>query len=55
MFALNNLELAKAYHRNGDNLKAIELLRQLPHLPAKTEDDARIREEGKQLLKKLED
>lgn len=55
VFALNNLELAKAYHRNGDNLKAIELLRQLPHLPAKTEDDARIREEGKQLLKKLED
>jgi len=55
VFALNNLELAKAYHRNGEELKAIELLRQLPFLPPKTEDDVRIREEGKQLLKKLED
>jgi hypothetical protein len=55
IFALNNLELAKAYYRNDNDLKAIELLKQLPKLPAKTEDDARIKEEGKQLLKKIED
>ena len=55
VFALNNLELAKAYYRNDQDLKAIELLRQLPNLPAKTEDDNRIKEEGKQLLRKIQD
>jgi len=54
-FALNNLELAKAYHRNDEDAKAIELLKALPNIPAKTEDDVRIKEEGKQLLKKIED
>jgi hypothetical protein len=55
VFALNNLELAKAYHRNDEDEKAILLLKQLPGLPAKTEDDVRIRAEGKKLLEKIED
>jgi tetratricopeptide (TPR) repeat protein len=54
-FALNSLELAKAYHRNDEDEKAIPLLKQLPNIPAKTEDDARIKAEGKKLLEKLED
>lgn len=52
VFALNNLELAKAYHRNDQDEKAIELLKALPSIPEKTEDDKRIKEEGKRLLDK---
>ena len=55
VFALNNLELAKAYHRNDEDTKAIELLKALPNIPAKTEDDARIKAEGKKLLEKIQD
>ena len=55
VFALNNLELAKAYHRNDEDAKAIELLKALPTIPAKTEDDARIKAEGKKLLEKIQD
>ena len=55
VFALNNLELAKAYHRNDEDEKAIALLKNLPTIPARTEDDARIRKEGAELLKKIED
>lgn len=53
VFALNNLELAKAYHRNSQNEKAIALLKVLPSIPNKTEDDPRIKEEGRLLLQKL--
>jgi len=53
VFALNNLELAKAYHRNDQDDKAIALLKALPSIPDKTEDDKRIKEEGKKLLEKL--
>jgi tetratricopeptide (TPR) repeat protein len=49
-FALNFLELAKAYKRNNQNEKAIELLKKLPSIPNKTEDDPRIKDEGRQLL-----
>lgn len=52
-FALNNLELAKAYHRNDQDEKAISLLRQLPSIPNRTEDDKGIKEEGKKLLDKI--
>jgi tetratricopeptide (TPR) repeat protein len=55
VFALNNLELAKAYHRNDEDAKAIALLKSLPNIPPRTEDDTRIREEGKKLLQKIED
>mgnify|MGYP001382440571 CR=1 FL=1 len=52
-FALNNLELAKAYHRNNQDAKAIALLKALPAIPEKTEDDKHIKEEGRKLLEKL--
>ncbi len=54
-FLLNYLELAKAYKRNDDDDKAIQLLKVMPSLPNQTEDDALIKEEGKKLLKELED
>lgn len=53
-FALNNLELAKAYHKNDEDDKAIALLKQLPAYPNKTLDDVTIKEEGKKLLDKLQ-
>ncbi|ANE49320.1 hypothetical protein [Flavisolibacter tropicus] len=52
-FALNYLELAKAYNRNDEISKAIECLRKLPTLPNKTLDDNRIKAEGATLLKEL--
>jgi len=52
-FALNYLELAKAYHRNRQDDKAKELLKKLEVLPNKIEDDTRIKKEGKELLKQL--
>ena len=52
-FALNYLELAKAYHRNKQDDKAKELLKKLETLPNKIEDDTRIKKEGKELLKEL--
>jgi tetratricopeptide (TPR) repeat protein len=54
-FALNYLELAKAYKRNGQKEKAISLLRTLPSIPNKTMDDAQIKKEGAELMKKLMD
>ena len=52
-FALNYLELAKAYHRNKQDDKAKELLKKLESLPNKIEDDTRIKKEAKDLLKQL--
>jgi tetratricopeptide (TPR) repeat protein len=54
-FALNYLELAKAYSRNDETAKAIECLRKLPSIPNKTLDDNRIKAEGATLLKELND
>lgn len=54
-FALNYLELAKAYKRADLNDKAIELLRKLPSIPNKTADDAHIKSEGAKLLRELTD
>jgi len=51
-FALNNLELAKAYYRHGDKAKAIALLKELPSIQDKTQDDKYIKEEGRNLLRK---
>jgi tetratricopeptide (TPR) repeat protein len=51
-FVLNYLELAKAYERNEEKTKAISLLRAIASLPAKTEDDPRIKAEAAVLLKK---
>jgi tetratricopeptide (TPR) repeat protein len=52
-FALNYLELAKAYKRNDQDAKAIELLKKLPYIPNKTQDDPRIKAEGAKLLKEM--
>lgn len=52
-FALNYLALAKAYNRNNQTDKAMELLKKLPLLPNKTADDVRIKEEGAKLLREL--
>jgi tetratricopeptide (TPR) repeat protein len=51
-FALNYLELAKAYKRNGEKTKAIAQLNYLLTLPNKVQDDERIKEEARWLLKK---
>jgi tetratricopeptide (TPR) repeat protein len=49
-FVLNYLELAKAYHRKGNDKKAIELLEAMQKLPNKMSDDASIKVKGKKLL-----
>ncbi|RYZ23374.1 MAG: hypothetical protein EOO16_05155 [Chitinophagaceae bacterium] len=54
-FALNFLELAKAYHKNGQQDRAIDCLRRLPALPNRTGDDAHIKAEGARLLKQWSD
>lgn len=53
-FALNYLELAKAYHQTGQDAKARTLLQKLASLPTRTGDDNRIKAEGKALMKELE-
>jgi tetratricopeptide (TPR) repeat protein len=52
VFALNNLELAKACYKDGQKERAIALLKAIPAMPAKTEDDNHIKTEGKTLLNK---
>jgi len=49
-FILNYLELAKAYHRNNQDDKAIALLNQMMLIPNHTEDDPSIKEKGKVFL-----
>ena len=53
-FARNYLDLAKAYQSNSQPAKAIEILHLLVKLPNRCYDDAAIKNEGKQLLTKLE-
>ena len=50
-FLLNYLELARACHRDGQNARAIRLLQDMDRVPDKMLDDARVRAEGKKLLK----
>ncbi|MGG9962609.1 hypothetical protein [Ferruginibacter sp. SUN106] len=49
-FILNYLELAKAYHRNNQDDKAIALLKEMMLIPNHTEDDPTIKETGKKYL-----
>lgn len=51
-FVLNYLELAKAYYKNNETEKAILQLHTLLALPNTTQDDARIKNEANQFLKK---
>ncbi len=50
-FALNYLELAKAYEKNNNRHKAVSLLKILLTIPVKTEDDPRIKKEAVQLIR----
>jgi len=52
---INYLELAKCYHRNDDDKKAIEFLNQLLKLPNRMVDDPTVKTEASQLLKKWSD
>lgn len=52
-FMLNYLELAKAWHRDGQDARAIALLRQLDGLHEEMYDDRTVRAEGQQLLAEL--
>ena len=52
-FMLNYLELAKALHRDGQDKRAIGLLRHMEKLPDEMYDDRQVREEGRKLLKEL--
>jgi tetratricopeptide (TPR) repeat protein len=51
---LNYLELARAYHANNQNDKAITYLKQLVALPERAPDDAKVKSEGVALLKELQ-
>jgi len=53
-FCLNYLELAKAYHKNSNQIKALATLEELKKLPNYTEDDPRIKKEGLELMKSWE-
>jgi hypothetical protein len=53
-FALNSLELSKAYKRNGEKDKAIALLKHAISLKNIVEDDPKIKLEAQGLLKKWE-
>ncbi len=50
-FILNYIELAKAYHRNKEDVKAKAVINAMMLLPNYTEDDPSIKEAGKKYLK----
>lgn len=53
-FALNYLDLAKAYRDNHRPTQAIEILNKLVKLPTRTGDDAAIKAEGAKLLNDIQ-
>lgn len=53
-FALNYLDLAKAYRDNHRPSQAIEVLNKLVKLPIRTADDAAIKSEGNKLLNEIQ-
>ena len=53
-FMLNYLELARTYHKNNEDKKAISLLKIIPNLAVKTADDYKIKEMAKKMLEELE-
>jgi tetratricopeptide (TPR) repeat protein len=52
-FMLNYLELAKSLHRDGQDKRAMALLRQMDTLADEMYDDRQVRLEGKKLLAEL--
>ena len=53
-FALNYLELARAYDKDNNRAKALQLLKALMQLPMQTEDDPRIKKNAGNLIKAWE-
>ncbi len=53
-FVLNYLSLAKAYEKKNDEAMAKQNLAMMISLPDKTQDDAKFKSEGRELLKKLD-
>ena len=53
-FVLNYLEMAKAYKHDDKKEKAIAYLKAMLTLPNKTEDDASIKDQGRDLIKEWE-
>ena len=51
---VNYMELAKCYNRNNEKQKALDYLRKAIGMPNKMQDDTRITEDAKELLKKWE-
>lgn len=51
LFILNYVELAKAYHKDGQKQKAIYLLKTLQSFPINTEDDAQHKRDAQKMLK----
>jgi len=54
-FMLNYYELARCWRREGQKDKAIRLLHQMDNLKDEMYDDREVRQQGRQLLKELED
>lgn len=52
-FLLNYLELAKAYKRKGNKVRARSLLEQLQKLPAINSDDPKIKDIGRKMITEL--
>ncbi|MCP9752045.1 M48 family metallopeptidase [Ferruginibacter sp. HRS2-29] len=53
-FILNNIELAKAYHKNDEDTKAIALLKAVQGFPNVTEDDAKHKADALKMIKDYE-
>jgi tetratricopeptide (TPR) repeat protein len=49
---VNYLELAKCYYRNDEKQKALNMLNKAITMPNKIQDDIRVKQEAKELLKK---
>jgi len=52
-FMLNYFELARAYHREGENRRAIALLTEMLKLPDGMLDDRTVRAQGEKLMEQL--
>ena len=50
-FILNYFEMAKAYEKNGQNAKAIQILTQMLSVKNQTEDDPILKEDAKKLIR----
>lgn len=53
-FVRNYLDLAKAYESKSRPMQEMDVLKQLVKLPNRTPDDAALKEEGKQMLAKIQ-